>query len=163
MSRLPMLMVVMSLSVAASAPLLAQGVVMQRNVSLAMARRIADAALSACKAKGFNTSVAVVDRAGQMLVLLRDEQALDTTMEMAQRKAYTARTFGTPTLEFQKRTLDPGSAAQRDVSEILALGGGMPIQIGRETIGGVGSSGSGQQQDEECAKAGVAAVVDLLK
>src|SRR5712691_11535864 len=50
----------------------AQGVVTQRNLSLGMAKTVADAALAECKPKGFNTSVAVVDRAGQVLVILRD-------------------------------------------------------------------------------------------
>jgi uncharacterized protein GlcG (DUF336 family) len=53
----------------------AQGVVMQRNLSLVLARTIAEAALAECQGKGFHTSVAVVDRSGQPLVLLRDEQA----------------------------------------------------------------------------------------
>ena len=54
-------------------------------------------------------------------------------------------------------------APQRDVADILALGGGVPIQIGNETIGGVGSSGSSQEMDDACAKAGIAKVADLLK
>jgi uncharacterized protein GlcG (DUF336 family) len=70
--------------------------------------------------------------------------------------------FRTSTLEFQKRTSDPTLAAQRDVSEILALGGGVPIQIGTEVIGGVGSSGSNQEQDDACARAGIARVAELL-
>jgi uncharacterized protein GlcG (DUF336 family) len=141
----------------------AQGVVMQRNLSLAMAKTIAEATLADCKAKGFNTSAAVVDRAGQPLVLLRDEQATVQTLEMSRRKAYTARMFRTTTLEFQKRTNDPTLQPQRDVSEILALGGGVPILVGNEVIGGVGSSGSSQEMDDACAKAGVAKVADLLK
>ena len=141
----------------------AQGVVMQRNLSLAMAKTIAEATLADCKAKGFNTSAAVVDRAGQPLVLLRDEQATVQTLEMSRRKAYTARMFRTTTLEFQKRTNDPALQPQRDVSEILALGGGVPILVGNEVIGGVGSSGSSQEMDDACAKAGVAKVADLLK
>src|ERR1041384_4500605 len=108
----------------------AQGVVSQKALSLGLARTIADAALAECKAKGFATSVAVVDRAGQVLVLLRDEAATAQTLEMSRRKAYTARMFRTSTLEFQKRTSDPFYAAQRDISDILALGGGVPIQIG---------------------------------
>src|SRR5262245_66348572 len=47
----------------------AQGIVMQRNLSLAMAKTIAEATLAECQAKGFHTSAAVVDRAGQPLVL----------------------------------------------------------------------------------------------
>ena len=140
-----------------------QGIVMQRNLSLALAKTIAEAALAECKSKGFNTAVAVVDRAGQVIVILRDEQASAQQVEMARRKAYTARMFRTTTLEFQKRTNDPAFAAQRDVAEILALGGGVPIQVGNDVIGGVGSSGSSQEMDDACAKAGVAKVADLLK
>jgi uncharacterized protein GlcG (DUF336 family) len=99
-----------------------------------------------------------------VLVILRDEQASPQTAEMARRKAYTARMFRTTTIEFQKRTAsDPALAPQRDVADILALGGGVPIQVGNETIGGVGSSGSSQEMDDACAKAGVAKVADLLK
>jgi uncharacterized protein GlcG (DUF336 family) len=141
----------------------AQGVVMQRNLSLGLAKAIAEATLAECKAKGFSTSAVVVDRAGQVLVMMRDEAASAQTTEMARRKAYTARMFRTTTLEFQKRTADPKYAAQRDVADILALGGGVPIEIGKETIGGVGSSGANQEQDDACAKAGVAKVADLLK
>jgi uncharacterized protein GlcG (DUF336 family) len=144
-------------------PAHAQGVVMQRNLSLALAKTIAEATLAECQAKGFHTSAAVVDRAGQPLVLLRDEQATVQTLEMSRRKAYTARMFRTTTLEFQKRTTDPELMPQRDVSEILALGGGVPILAGNEVIGGVGSSGSSQTQDDACAKAGVAKVADQLK
>ena len=142
----------------------AQGVVMQRNLSLPMAKMIAEATLAACKAKGFNTAAAVVDRAGHVLVLLRDEQATAQVGEMARRKAYTARMFRTATSALQKRTIeDPTYAAQRDIADILALGGGMPIQVGNDTFGGVGSAGSNQETDEGCAKAGIAKVADLLK
>jgi len=147
-----------------SGPARAQGIVTQRNLSLAMAKTIAEATLAECQAKGFHTSAAVVDRAGQPLVLMRDEQATAQTLEMSRRKAYTARMFRTSTLEFQKRTAeDPALTPQRDVSDILALGGGVPILVGNEVIGGVGSSGSSQTQDDACAKAGVAKVAHLLK
>jgi hypothetical protein len=77
----------------------AQGVVVQRNLSLGLAKTIAEAALAECKAKGFNTSAVVVDRAGQVLVMMRDEAASAQTTEMARRKAYTARMFRTTTLD----------------------------------------------------------------
>lgn len=147
----------------AVAPARAQGVVMQRNVSLGMAKTMAEAALAACKEKGYHTAVAVVDRAGQVLVILRDDQASPQTADMARRKAYTARMFRTTTLEFQKHTMDPAFAPQRNVADILALGGGVPILVGNEAIGGVASSGSSQEQDDACAKAGLAAVAQQLK
>lgn len=144
-------------------PAIPQGLVTQRNLSLPMAKTIAEAALAACKAKGFSTAVAVVDRAGQVMVILRDEQATAQQVEMARRKAYTARVFRTTTLEFQKRTSDAKYAAQRDLPDILALGGGVPIQVGDDVIGGVASSGANQENDDTCAKAGVAKVAGLLK
>jgi uncharacterized protein GlcG (DUF336 family) len=147
-----------------SGPAAGQGVVMQRNLSLGMAKTIAEAALAECRSKGFHTAAAVVDRAGQVLVILRDEEATAQTAEMARRKAYTARMFRTSTMEFQKHTAeDPAYAGQRDVADILALAGGVPIQVGSDIIGGAGSSGSNLTQDDACAKAGVAAVASLLK
>jgi len=145
------------------AAVLAQSIVTQKTLSLPLAKTMAEAALAECKAKGYNTAVVVVDRAGQPIVMLRDENATAQMTEMARRKAYTARMFRTSTLEFQKRTEDPKYAAQRDVSEILALGGGVPVNVGNETIGGIASSGSTQDQDDACAKAGVAKVAELLK
>src|SRR5262245_4712277 len=118
-----------------------QGPVTQHNLSLGLAKTIAEGALAECKSKGFNTAVAVVDRAGQIMVILRDEEATAQQAEMARRKAYTARMFRTTTLEFQKRTMDPKYTAQRDIADILALSGGVPIQLEDEIIGGVGSSG----------------------
>jgi uncharacterized protein GlcG (DUF336 family) len=148
-----------ALGIAASA----QTVVMQKTLSLGLAKTMADAALAECKTKGFNTSVVVVDRGGQTIVALRDENASAQTMEMARRKAYTARMFRMATLDFQKRTEDPKYRAQRDVADILALGGGVPINAGNDTIGGIASSGSTQEQDDACAKAGIAKVADQLR
>ena len=154
---------VMRLLTIAAAFALAGQLVSQKSLSLPMAKTMAEAALAECKAKGFNTSVVVVDRAGQVLVSLRDENATAQTTEMARRKAYTARMFRMSTLDFQKRTQDPVYAAQRDVADILALGGGVPVTIGNDTVGGIASSGSSQPQDDACARAGIAKVADLLK
>jgi uncharacterized protein GlcG (DUF336 family) len=72
--------------------------------------------------------------------------------------------FRISTADFQKRTAtDPAVAAQRDIADILALSGGIPIKVGDDTIGAVGSAGSNLEQDDACAKAGVAKVADLLK
>lgn len=146
-----------------SAAAVGQGVVTQRILSLAAARTIAETALEACASRGFHTSVAVVDRSGALLVVLRHELAHPVTVEMAKRKAYTAVVFRSSTLEFQKSTAsDPTRAPQRDVPGILALGGGVPIVVDGEILGGVASSGSSQPTDDECARAG-AKLAETLK
>ena len=140
----------------------AQGVISERNVSLQLARTIADAVLQ-CPTEG-GISVAVVDRAGQLRVLLRSDAAPPHGIELARRKAYTARVWRRPSLEWAKRT-ETGLAGQRMVADVIPLGGGMPIQVGNETIGAVGVTGAtgGQEGDENCAKAAIAKVADQLK
>ena len=142
----------------------AQGVVTQKILSLNAAKTIAEAALAECRGRGFHTSVAVVDRSGTLLVVLRDELASPATIDMARGKAYTAVVFRSSTLDFQQATAnDPARAPQRNVPGILALGGGVPITANGEILGGVASSGSSQKDDDECARAGLAKAADLLK
>ena len=94
----------------------AQGVSSQVILPLSSAKLIAEAALEACTSQGFHTSVAVIDRSGNLLVVLRDELAHPLTIEMAQSKAQTAVLFRRTTFEFQEDTAaDPMGGAQRDV------------------------------------------------
>ena len=78
-----------------SSPAGAQGVLTQKNVSMAMAQTIANAALAQCESMGFKVAAAVVDRGGQTIVMLRGDGAGLHTPEGAERKAFTARTFST--------------------------------------------------------------------
>jgi uncharacterized protein GlcG (DUF336 family) len=132
-----------------------------RDLSLQMALSIAQAALGQC---GYTTSIAVVDRAGRVRVLLEGDNASPHNAELARRKAYTARTFRTPSSEWAKRT-ESANAGQRELTDVIPLGGGMPIKVGDDTIGGVGLSGAmgGQPMEEKCATAGIARVADQLK
>jgi uncharacterized protein GlcG (DUF336 family) len=155
---------ILGAALAASSGSHAQGIATQRILSLAAARTIAEAALAECSSRGFRTAVVVVDRSGELLVVLRHEQAHPMTVDMARRKAYTAVLFRDSTLEFQRGTAsDPTRAAQRDVPGVLALGGGVPIVVANEILGAVASSGSNPAADDECARAGVAKAESLLR
>ena len=77
-------------------------VLMQRDVSLKMALTIAEAAVGACEKAGNNVSVAVIDRAGRLRVFLQGDKAAPHNIELAQRKAYTARTFGRTSAEWER-------------------------------------------------------------
>jgi uncharacterized protein GlcG (DUF336 family) len=136
-------------------------VLMQRDVSLRMALTIAEAALAEC---GSQTSVAIVDRAGRLRVFLQGDNANPHNIELARRKAYTARTFRQPSAQWAKNT-ETNNVGQRMLAEVIPLGGGMPINAGSETIGGVGLSGAvgGQPKEEACAKAGIERVADQLQ
>jgi uncharacterized protein GlcG (DUF336 family) len=132
-----------------------------RDLSLQMALTIATGALEVC---GQTTSIAVVDRAGRVRVLLEGDNASPHNAELARRKAYTARTFRAPSAEWAKRT-ESANQGQRELFDVIPLGGGMPIKVGEDTIGGVGLSGAvgGQPVEEKCANAGIAKVAEHLK
>src|SRR5580765_2601619 len=68
MSRAAQMLAVGILSVGLGSSAHAQGVVTQKDLSLSMARTIAEGALDECKKQGFNTAVVVLDRSGQVLV-----------------------------------------------------------------------------------------------
>ena len=138
----------------------AQGVISERNVSTQLARAIADAAME-CAANGVGLSVAVVDRSGQLRVLMRGDGTPPHGMELARRKAYTARTFRRSSLEWAKRS-ETELVGQRSLAEVIPLGGGVPIKVGDDTIGGIGLSGS-PGVDEECVNAGIEKVKSQLQ
>lgn len=140
------------------------GPVTVHDMSLEMAKAAADATIAECRSKGFHTAVSVVDRAGNVIVSMRDELATPQMAEMSRRKAYTARMFRVSTADWAKRTReDPLTAPQRNLPDVLALAGGVPIKLGEETIGAVASSGANQAEDDACAHAGATKAEAMMK
>jgi uncharacterized protein GlcG (DUF336 family) len=137
-------------------------ILLQRNLSIRLALTIAETALAEC---GDRVSVAVVDRTGRLKVFLQGDNAAPHNIELARRKAYTSQTFGRTSLEWAQRTESSNLSGQRMLTDVITQQGGVPIKFGDETIGGVGLSGApnGGQQEEACAKAGIAKVADQLK
>ena len=158
---------IVALAVFASAvPHTSHGQVLsERNISLQLALNIANAAMASCKADGYDVTAAVVDRAGDLKVLLRADTANPHNADLARRKAYTSRTFKVPSMDVAKRTNGPTDlSGQRFLVDIIPLGGGVPINVGNETIGALGISGSPTQEaDEKCANAALASVAASLK
>jgi uncharacterized protein GlcG (DUF336 family) len=124
----------------------------EKNLTLAMAQAIANGAMESCKAMGYKVSVAVLDRDGLPIVMLRGDGAGLHTPEGADRKAYTARTFRAPS----------AAHASETYARVLALPGGLPIKVGDDVVGAVGVSGS-PGKDDDCSQAGIDKVADQLK
>jgi uncharacterized protein GlcG (DUF336 family) len=146
----------LALAAALAAPAYAEdGLITHKSLSLGMAQTIANGAMEACKAMGYRISVAIVDRDGLTMVMLRGDNAGLHTPEGAERKAYTARTFGNPSADFLKRMkTTPDAHASETYSHVLALPGGLPIKVGNDVIGAVGVSGS-PGKDDDCGQAGI--------
>jgi uncharacterized protein GlcG (DUF336 family) len=135
----------------------------QRDISWKLGLAVAQGAIEECAKNNVGISVAVVDRAGRVRIFIASDDPSPHNFELARRKAYTARTFRRPTLEWAQRTKDGSDLApQRQLADVIALGGGVPINVGNDTIGAVGVSGSSQTGDDACARAGIAKVADQL-
>ncbi|MSP94274.1 MAG: heme-binding protein [Alphaproteobacteria bacterium] len=144
-----------SLSLALAAPASAQ-LVTHKDLSLAAATTIAVTALETCKAQGYNVSVHVLGREGQVLVALRNPLAGLATYENSMKKAYTARTLRIPSGQFAKNVAGNPNAGQFFLTNFVAAQGALPIMIGQDALGAVGISGApGGDKDEVCAKAGI--------
>ncbi|MDJ0896247.1 MAG: heme-binding protein [Alphaproteobacteria bacterium] len=129
-----------------------------------LALDLAKATLDACREAGYQVAVVVVDRSGLEQALLRDRFAGPHTIETATRKAWTAVSFRTSTLELGELT-GPGTvmAGIRQISKALPLGGGVPVLAAGSIVGGVGVSGApGPDIDDECARSGIETIQDIL-
>jgi uncharacterized protein GlcG (DUF336 family) len=136
-----------------------------KSLNPEVALDLARATLFSCRERGFQVSVAVVDRFGVTQVLLRDRFAGAHTIATATGKAWTAVSFRTSTNELAAMT-QPGmpQSGVRALPGVVALGGGVTIEAGGSVVGGVGVSGApGGEADEACAKAGIEAVSDKIE
>lgn len=142
----------------------AQGVVTTKQISAEVANGIAMATIEQCRKDGFRVSVAIVDRAGNIQALLRDEGVGPHTPDTARRKAFTSASFGITTADFAARVAQPGNAALNDIAGVITLAGGIPVRAGSDLIGGIGVGGAPSgASDETCAKAGLEKFAGQLK
>lgn len=125
---------------------------------LGIANKAIQAALDACKKDGYRVSVSVVDRAGILRAMGRADGAGPHTVDSSRKKAYTAASVRRPTSELADLiTKVPTLQALSDINgDMLILGGGLPIEMGGEVVGGIGVGGApGAHLDDACAQEGL--------
>jgi uncharacterized protein GlcG (DUF336 family) len=122
----------------------------------------ASAAVRHAEAHGWRINAAVVDRGGNLMAFVRMPGAFIHSIDIAIDKAYTSASFGFPTKAWMGAIghddgMKFGFSSQ---PRLIVFGGGLPIRTedGGEWIGGIGVSGASEEQDEECARAGLAAI-----
>ena len=128
---------------------------------LGLAGKAIQASLDACSKDGYRVSVAIVDRAGVLRGMARSDGAGPHTVDSSRKKAYTAASLRRPTTELAELvTKVQALQALRDMNDqVLILGGGLPIEIGGEIVGGIGVGGApGAHLDDACAQAGLDAI-----
>ena len=126
------------------------------------ARSIVEAAEAKARQIGVPQCIAVVDEGGHLLAFSRMDGGKISSVQVALTKAVSAATRRTPT--------GPMPSAQ-DASLLLSIGlplatggsitpirGGLPIVVDGQVVGGIGVSSGTEEQDVECAEAGLAAL-----
>ncbi len=165
MNKVLILGIAAAMGVAAALPArAAEGVITYKSLSPDAAFTLAKTALDKCRRDGYQVAVVVLDRFGAPLVALRDRFTPVAALDIAKGKAWTAVTFTRDTSEFVKAMKDgiigAGLASQPNVTPLV---GGLMIQSAGSLLGAVGVAGApGGEQDEACAKAGLAAIQDQL-
>lgn len=131
-----------------------------RGITWEAASAAAQAAVRHAEAKGWKINVAVVDRSGNLMAFLRMPGAYIHSIDIAIDKAYTSASFGFPTKAWMGAIgHDDGMKfGFSNQPRLIVFGGGLPISVGDDWIGGIGVSGASESEDEECAQAGLVAI-----
>jgi uncharacterized protein GlcG (DUF336 family) len=130
------------------------------QLSLDTANKIATATIAACRVKGINIAITVVDRFGIPMVMQRDTLAGSLPVQVSMKKAYTAVAFNSKTSNLKAQA----STGLAHADGTLFLSGGAPIEAGGTIFGAVGVSGAADGMDDEaCALAGIDAILADLE
>ncbi len=129
---------------------------MKPSLTAADVRLIIEAALREATKNQWAVTIAVVDEGGALLGLERMDGAFPQSAEIAFRKAWTAAAVRLPTKTLEdmvkERPALVGFPGQ------VRVQGGLPIKVDADCVGAVGVSGVASHEDEEVARAGVAAL-----
>ena len=131
------------------------------ELSLEEARSAVSAALERSKEIGVKMNIAVVDSGANLKAFARMDGAWLGSIDVAIKKARTARFFDMNTGEIGKRSQPGGSLYNIEHSNdgLITFPGGVPIGYAAgEIIGAIGVSGSTVENDHLVAEAAAAAI-----
>src|SRR3954467_7288596 len=124
----------------------------------------ADAVLKAAeqqaRAQGSRVVMAVVDPAGELIALRSTPDAQVASSRVAVDKARTAAIFVRPSRELEEQ-VTAGRLGALALHRASALIGGIPLKVGDEVVGAIGTSGETPDEDEAISIAGAAATFSV--
>ena len=132
----------------------------QKNISCEAAAAVAQGAIQKAEELGIKINVAVTDSSGVLIAFLRMPGAFLHSIDISIDKAYTASSFGFPTSQWMS-IIENDPALREGIVQrprLVIFGGGVPVRVGDDLIGGVGVSGGSAEEDEICALAGISKI-----
>ena len=130
-----------------------------KDISLEQANAVVAAAIEKAAAIDTKMDIAVVDAGGNLKAFARMDGAWLGSIDIAMKKARTARWFDMPTGAIGGLSQPGGPLYNIEHSNggLITFPGGVPIMSGGDVIGAIGVSGSTVEDDHAVAEAGAAA------
>lgn len=132
-----------------------------QDISLGVAQQVMHAAINKAAEMGLAMDIAVVDAGGNLKAFVRMDGAWLGSIDIAIKKARTARYFDMSTGAIGQLSQPGGPLYQIEVSNggLITFPGGVPLKTADGTvIGAIGVSGSTVENDDTVATAGAAAL-----
>ena len=132
----------------------------KRSINLETARNMVTAAAQKAQELGVPMAIAIVDPDGALKAFARMDGAALLAVRVAQQKAWSAISFNIPTHGLWDFIKDdpPLLAGLPHQENMIVFGGGYPITVGDQVVGGIGVSGGHYSQDQQCAESGLASI-----
>src|SRR5436309_3116276 len=127
-------------------------------LTLAEANQVVQGALERARELGIRISVAVCDAGGRLVAFNRMDGAIWASVYGCQGKAIASAAFARPSGELAERAGSPivQGIAAAEGGHMIASQGAVPIIRNGVVEGACGVGGGTAQQDEDCARAGLA-------
>ncbi len=137
-----------------------------KRLSLSDAKHLIDGAKKKAQEIGVPMCIAIADESGNLIAFDRMDGGKVTSITIAQDKAFTAAAARKATHEYNKACI-PGNLVfgihTALGGRLCVVGGGLPVTVDGEVVGGIGLSSGTPQQDMQCAHAGVDHFADKIE
>ncbi|MDE2561859.1 MAG: heme-binding protein [Sphingomonadales bacterium] len=130
-----------------------------QTISNELAETLMRGAVAKAQEMGIPMCIAIVDPSGTLVQFLRMDKAPLLSVQIAQDKAYTTVSFSMPTHEWHEFIKDDAPLLHGIVHtpRLVVFGGGYPVKVDGEVVGGIGVSGGHYSHDMQVAEAALAA------
>jgi uncharacterized protein GlcG (DUF336 family) len=135
------------------------------SAPLSLAVDAAQTAITTCTdtASGVRVAVAVIDSAGVVRVAMSADGAAPGRVFLAARKALAAIEFKVPTSATTRQLVTDPALKTRVKPNMVVSAGAVPLIVAGQLLGAIGVAGGTAAQDERCAIAGAARILEKLK
>jgi uncharacterized protein GlcG (DUF336 family) len=137
-----------------------------KRLSLTDAKHLIDGAKKKAQEIGVPMCIAIADESGNLIAFDRMDGGKVTSITIAQDKAFTAAAARKATHEYNNACI-PGNLVfgihTALGGRLCVVGGGLPVTVDGEVVGGIGLSSGTPQQDMQCAQAGIDHYADQIE